>query len=268
MIFPESFTIKDKLFFLIYPFLRIKILIKIVKPFLKHPILTFKNLKYFHKVRKEENEITFLGVKNENDFLNYIESLKEKYKSGKIKKPEIVIFKAYCEKPVKCVCNKSESSKYFKENAEKRFNEFCGLKERETVCKDDIYGKCKIGETYKEIVESESLKPEIIIMLDENQMTDIWEDFLDFQSKNGYIKPFIMDVCPLAHWIAEMSLFRLKTPIGIIFPLEENVCKNMKEYISADGGMKKEKHPTTQSISVQKRKRILLKKLGILKLSN
>ncbi len=264
MFFPKNFTLKDKLFLLIYPLIRIKIVLKIIKPFLKHPLLTLKNLKYFFIIKKEDNGITYLGIKSENEFLKYIKSLEEEYINGKIEKPEIVIFKAYCEKPVNCACNKSEKSKYFKEKAEKRFNEFCTLKNKETICKDNLYGNCKIGEIYKKIKESKFLKPEIVIMLDENQMTDIWEEFLDFQAKKGYIKPFIMDVCPLAHFIAEASLFRLKTPIGIIYPLEKNVCKNMEEYVNADGGMKKERHPTIQNKEIQNRKEKLLRIIGII----
>ncbi len=262
MFFPKTFTLKDKIYFLIYPFLRLKIILKILRPFFKHPILTLKNSKYFFKKKKEENLI-FLGTENEDEFFKYIEYLKEKFIKGEIKKPEIVIFKAYCEKPLNCVCKKSPKSKYYKEKAQRRFNEFCNITGKKVICKTP-YGYCKVGETFKRLKENEFLKPEIVIMLDENQMTDIWEEFMDFQAKNGYIKPFLMDVCPLAHWMAEISLYRIKTPIGIVFPLTKNVCKTMNDYIKADGGMKKEEAPTLMETSTQEKKEEILKKLNLI----
>jgi len=240
---------REWLFLPVYALRRLPMTLRLLMPFLRHPATALGNIRHLAVRDKDNFDGTCLGTASRNAFIQRIKNLKEAWLSGALaEKPEVWILQAYCQKPTDCACGPSPQSPHSKNGTQKRFNEFCVFagKGPGPVCHE---GTCRIGQVARIAdIQGNGLIIRTKIMLDEHQMADLWSDMMAVQARTGTPILFVMDVCPFALWLAKCSLFRLKTPIGLVFFLQpETRCQNFSQYTEADAGGKKPLSPTSLS---------------------
>lgn len=230
---------------------------RLLKSLFRHPFTALANLRFWCRSRRR-GWIHYLGVPDRNAFLAFLEQQLHDWRTGRTgERPRLRIYQAYCEKPPGCACRPSPESPYFRAGVQRRFNEFCVMRASPPAgCR----GECRLTEMFRLADESgNDLQIEVQVMLNEEQLADFWEDQLARQARTGQIVPFIMDVCPLALWLARCSLFQLKTPVGAVFLFStENRCRSFTQYRQADGGQKDSDHPVRLADSTRQEKESLL----------
>jgi hypothetical protein len=248
----------------LYAFGRLALAPRLLGPLLRHPLAALGNLRHWLVRQRDDFNGRCLGVPSREAFVAHVAGLARRWAAGELaERPRLWVFQAYCEKPHAGACRPAPGSPYTRAGAQRRFNEFCVFADRPGAgsC-GGPGGACRVGEWLGELPRSGNVEVELKIMLDERQMADYWAEMLRHQARTGQVIPFLMDVCPLALWLAEASLFRLKTPLGIVFHFDSpNRCRDFRQYRAADGGCKAAAEPVALGAETRRAKAELLAKL-------
>jgi len=221
----------------------------LARPLLRHPLASLANGRYAWVRSRDPFEGRCLGVPSRQAFLDYLERLRRLREAGQLpERPLLYVFQAYCEKPVACACSSEPASAWHRPAAQRRFNAACGFRPGHTgpVCRQGE-ADCRIGRALEALGGmGETFDVRFRVMLGEDQMAALWEEMLEAQVRLGHPVPWIMDVCPLALWLARCSLFQLKTPVGVVFYFRSaNRCLKFCDYLAADAGCKEAADPVT-----------------------
>lgn len=218
--------------------LRPRVLAALLLPLLRHPFTAGRNA---WRARRHSRDAAFgrcVGVASPAALLERIAGEIAAWKGGlRPHKPEVLWMFGYCQKPVRCACGEPRTRDG---GVQRRFNPDCTVarRARTGICGEG--GACRIGRFRAEVEgEWENLRLRSLVMLDELQMARHWRQELARQAAAGEAAPFVMEVCPLAFWIAEQALFPCRTPLGVAFFLHgDDACRGWPAYARADAGIK------------------------------
>lgn len=248
----------------VYAARRLSVALRLAAPLLRHPFTALGNLRHWAVRQRDDFRGRCLGVPSREAFVAYVAEQARRWSAGELaEKPQLWVFQAYCEKPHAGACRPAPGSPYARAGAQRRFNEFCAFADRPgTGGCGGPDTPCRVGEWLAALPRGGHVDVRLQIMLDERQMADYWAAMLRHQARTGQVIPFIMDVCPLALWLAEVSLFRLKSPLGIVFHFHSsNRCRDFRQYRAADGGCKAANAPVTLDADTRRAKAELLEQL-------
>ena len=221
----------------------------LLRPLVRHPVAMLANLRHACTRSRDAFDGSCLGVPSRRAFLDYLGRLRRLAEAGRLpERPQLWLFQAYCEKPPACACQADPAAAWYRPRAQRRFNDGCvfGAGHSGPVCRHEG-GDCRVGRALEDLPGfGDIFEVKFKIMLGEDQMASFWEEMLDAQARLGHPVPWIMDVCPLALWLARCSLFQLKTPVGVVFHFRsDNRCLKFAEYLAADAGCKPSAEPVT-----------------------
>ncbi len=248
----------------VYALARLPVTLRLLRPFLRHPLLTLRNLRFLAVRRGDRFRGTCLGVPSRAALLELLRRRRDDWQAGRRPdRPQLWIFQAYCEKPLRCACAPEPASPYHEPAGQRRFNAGCVLAAESGGRSCGAVENCRVGQAVRRWEGSGgAIDIRVKIMLSERQMADFWEEMLEHQARTGEVIPFVMDVCPLALWLARCSLFRLKTPVGVVFLFDSpNRCRSWAEYRTADKGRKEAQEPVGLSDAGQAEKEEFLRQL-------
>ncbi len=248
----------------LYAARRLALTPRLAAPLLRHPLSALGNLRHWVVRQRDDFNGRCYGVTSREAFVAYVAEQARRWSAGELaEKPQLWVFQAYCEKPHVGACRPAPDSPYARAGAQRRFNEFCAFADRPGAggCGGPDT-PCRVGEWLGALPRGGHVDVRLKIMLDERQMADYWAEMLRHQARTGQVIPFIMDVCPFARWLADITLFRLKSPLGIVFHFDSpNRCRDFRQYRAADGGCKAAAEPVTLSAETRRAKAELLDRL-------
>jgi hypothetical protein len=250
-----------------YALARLPMTLQLLRPLLRHPVVALRNLRYLAVRPRDRFHGACLGVPSRAALIECLRLRRDDWQAGRRSdRPQLWIFQAYCEKPLRCACAPESDSPYLEPDGQRRFNAGCVLAVEAGGRSCGALEKCRVGQAVHRWEGADGgIDIRVKIMLSERQMADFWEEMMEHQARTGEVIPFVMDVCPLALWLARCSFFQLKTPVGVVFLFESaNRCRSWAEYRSADKGRKEAAEPVGLSGAGQAEKEEFLRQLQVL----
>jgi hypothetical protein len=247
-----------------YALARLPVTLRLLRPFLRHPVVALRNLRFLAVRPRERFHGACLGIPSRAALLECLRRRRDDWRAGRRPdRPQLWIFQAYCEKPLRCACAPEGDSPYREPAGQRRFNAGCVLAAEAGGRSCGALDNCRIGQAVRRWEDVDGpIDVRVKTMLSERQMADFWEEMMEHQARTGEVVPFVMDVCPLALWLARCSFFQLKTPVGVVFLFESaNRCRTWAEYRSADKGRKEAAEPVGLSDAGQAEKEEFLRQL-------
>ena len=248
----------------VYALARLPVTLRLLRPFLRHPLTTLRNVRFLAVRSRDQFQGACLGVPSRTALLECLRRRRDDWRAGRRPdRPQFWIFQAYCEKPLRCACAPEAESPHQVSDGQRRFNAGCVLAAAAGGRSCGAWENCRVGQAVRRWEDADgAIDVRVKIMLSERQMADFWEEMLEHQVRTGEPIPFVMDVCPLALWLARCSLFQLKTPVGVVFLFDSpNRCRTWAEYRSADQGRKEAAEPVGLSDASQAEKEEFLQQL-------
>jgi hypothetical protein len=251
----------------VYGLIRLPMALRLLRPLLRHPAVALRNIRYLAVRPQDRFHGVCLGAPSRAALLDCLRKRRDDWRAGRrADRPQLWIFQAYCEKPLRCACAPEADSPYRDPDSQRRFNAGCVLTGAAGGRSCGALESCRVGQAVRRWEEAGGgIDVRVKIMLSERQMADFWEEMMDHQACTGEAIPFVMDVCPMALWLARCSLFQLKTPVGVVFLFESpNRCRTWTEYQAADKGQKAASDPVALSDAGQAEKEEFLRQLEAL----